>query len=437
VPEAPVSAGKLPFAPFAVYNAVLHAALPLLVPALAVASLAGRRVGKTWRGQLGLELPAVPPCTGSFWLQASSVGETLAVRPLIAGLRQTFPATPVLLTGSTPEGQRVARERSGADLFATFPFDLPWVLPHYFETYSPRVCLMVETEIWPNLIQQCHRRRVPLVLLNGRISPARMGRYRLLRPFYAAFLAGFALLLMQTGEDADRIVEMGACPGRVRVAGDLKYDSLPLATATAGGQAPLDGLCAVVAGSTHPGESEQVLEVYRRLRVRFTGLALVLAPRHPETAEAACAHAVRLGLDCERRSLGARARAGAVLVLDTMGELASYYDGAAAAFVGGSLVPVGGHSLLEPASLGRPVLYGPHAFNFRDAASLLERAGGGFPVAGAEELEARLAAFLAAPAAAEEAGRRALEAVNGRRGATARTLDALRELLEGRREELR
>ncbi len=437
MPAALVSAGELPSAPFAVYNTVLLGALPLLAPALVAASLAGRRVGLTWRGQLGLELPAVPPCAGSLWLQASSVGETLAVRPLIEGLRRLFPATPVLLTGSTPEGQRVARERSGADLFATFPFDLPWVLPRYFDTYSPRACLMVETEIWPNLIQQCHRRRVPLVLLNGRISPARMGRYRLLKPFYEAFLAGFGLMLMQTREDAERLLEMGAPPDRVRVAGDLKYDSLPLPTARSGRDAPLDRLTAVVAGSTHPGESEQVLEVYRRLLERFPGLALVLAPRHPETAEAACRHAGRLGLAWERRSQGGRARAGAALVLDTMGELLSYYEGAAAAFVGGSLVPVGGHSLLEPASLGRPVLYGPHAFNFRDAASLLERERGGFQVAGAAELEARLEEFLSAPAVAAEAGRRAQEAVAGRRGATARTVEALRELLEGRGGEAR
>ncbi|MBI4871622.1 MAG: 3-deoxy-D-manno-octulosonic acid transferase [Candidatus Riflebacteria bacterium] len=423
--SAPRPIVPLPIAPFLVYNALLLASLPLLLLALAFAALTGRRVGRTWRAQLGWELPQAPVQGGALWLQAASVGEAQAVRRLVEGLRARLPRYPVLLTGSTPEGMRVAREKVAAHHHAAFPFDFPWVLDRWFETYSPRACLVVETEIWPNLIWACARRGLPLVLVNGRLSPGRMRRYKILRPFYRQFLAGFSLLLMQSEDDAQRIAELGANPDAIHIVGDLKYDNLPEPADSDGpGDFPV-----IVAGSTHPGESERVIDSYSGLRHSFDGLALVLAPRHPETAGAAIEHAARLGLEADRRSAGHDLTRRRILVLDSVGELTTFYRRATVAFVGGSLVSIGGHSLLEPASLARPVLYGPHAFHFAEAARWLEEAGGGRQVDDGLTLTGVLSILLSDRAEAERMGKAARAVVTARGGATARTLEHLERLL--------
>ncbi|MBI4865326.1 MAG: 3-deoxy-D-manno-octulosonic acid transferase [Candidatus Wallbacteria bacterium] len=413
--------------PFHVYDALLWAAAPLLSAAIAAAAIGDRRLGRTWKGQLGLELPGERVTLDSIWLQAASVGETQAARPIIAALKEELPSTPIVLTGSTPEGLRLARERGGADHVATFPFDYRPILTRYFRAFEPRVCAVVETEIWPNLIRACRERGVPLVMVNGRISPRTMVRYERLAWCYRAFLAHFTAFLMQTDADAERIVRMGADAARVRVTGDTKYDGLLAASPPRPPDCPPGRY--VVAGSTHPGETEQLLEVYTRLRVRHAELGLVLAPRHPETAPGAIAKAQELGLPMGLRSRGASPAPSGVLLLDTVGELAAFYGIAAVAFVGGSLVDVGGHSLLEPAAAGKPVLYGPHVFNFDDAAELLQGAGGGIRVTDAAALEQELDRLLAAPELAAGLGAAAKGALLSRAGAAKRIADYLRELM--------
>ncbi|MBI2945200.1 MAG: 3-deoxy-D-manno-octulosonic acid transferase [Candidatus Wallbacteria bacterium] len=421
-------AGELRFGlPFHVYDALLWAAAPVLSAAIAAAAIGGRRLGSTWRGQLGLELPRERVTLDSIWLQAASVGETQAARPLISALREELPSTPIVLTGSTPEGLRLARERGGADHVATFPFDYRPILTRYFRAFEPRVCAVVETEIWPNLIRSCREKGVPVVMVNGRISPRTMARYESLAWCYRAFLAHFTAFLVQTDADAERLVRMGADAARVRVTGDTKYDGLLAANPCLPTACPPGSY--VVAGSTHPGETEQLLEIYARLRHRRADLGLVLAPRHPETAPGAIAKAQELGLPMGLRSRGASPAPSGVLLLDTVGELAAFYGIAAVAFVGGSLVEVGGHSLLEPAAAGKPVLYGPHAFNFADAAQLLQGAGGGIHVADAAALERELDRLLADPELTSRLGTAARGALVSRAGAAKRIANYLRELM--------
>ncbi len=432
MPPQPPAKGDVDLGPFWLYNGLLTGLLPLLAVALAVGQLTGRRAGRAWREQLGLELGRQRLPSGGIWIQACSVGETLAVRRLISDLKQLFPGTPLVLSCTTPEGARIAREKTVADHVIGFPYDLPWIVPRFFELLNPRLCILVETEIWPGFIGQCLERQIPLVLVNGRISPSRMGRYTRLGWLYSACLSAFTRLLMQSREDGLRIQSLGASPRRLDVVGDMKYDQLVLEEP---GSSSLDPRrsSTLVAGSTHPGESEVILDLFAALISEVSDRSLVLAPRHGQTVPSVLEHGRRLGLDCRRRSDGADVFPGGVLVLDTMGELDDFYGRGLVAFVGGSLVPVGGHSLLEPAARGAAVIHGPHAFNFSDAVELLKRADGSRQVLDPRDLRDLFRHYLTHPEEARSLGHRARSAVAERRGATDRTLEHLEAVMDARR----
>jgi 3-deoxy-D-manno-octulosonic-acid transferase len=300
---------------------------------------------------------------------------------------------------------------------------------------SPRLILLTETEIWPNFLHACAASKIPIVMINGRISSRSFRRYRLVQPFFRRVLQCIDLFCMQSAADAERILALGASPERVRVVGNLKFDVTPPADASSRAEQWRrelkieSGQPVVVAGSTHAGEEEALIRAFMRLRQEFPNLLLILAPRHPDRLAGVEALIAGNGLTAVRRSQLASTRDGAtqIVLLDTIGELPALYAVGSVAFVGGSLIPRGGHNLLEPALHGRPVLFGPHMENFAEASAFFVERGAALQVKDTEKLAEQLAGLLRDPAARDRMGRAALEALVAHRGACERTVALLEQ----------
>ena len=398
----------------------------------------GRATGKylaTFRERMG-RLPAGIVSEGpSIWIHAVSVGEVLAARILVKPLKRRFPDHRVFISTSTMTGQAVARASPhGADGLFYAPFDWPGPVRRVLAVLKPRLLLLVETELWPNLIHEARRHGSRIAVVNGRISDRSLGRYRLSRVFLRRVLSEVDLLLMQTEEYARRAVDIGALPDRVRVVGNLKYDALdpPEVPEALARLLSLDGRGPLwVAGSTVAGEEERVLAVFRRVREAFPEARLVIAPRHPERFDEIPGRVEAAGFRCARRTrLGALPwRDAEVLLLDTIGELAQVYPAATVVFVGGSLVPSGGHNVLEPAVAGKAVVVGPHMENFQEIADRFRAEGALVQVDSDEGLATAVLGLLADEGRRDEVGRRARGLVERNRGALLATLDALERLV--------
>ena len=391
--------------------AALAAALGAPVAAGALALHPRWRAG--WRERLG----AGPTADGGIWVHAASVGEVAASARLVERLRAHGHAL-TLSTTSTTGRSLCARLHPGV-AHRLAPLDHPWCVDAALRRARPRALVLVETELWPVWIAACARAGVPVVVVSGRISDRSLPRYRRLGTWFSRTLARLRAIGARTEEDRKRFVALGAEPDRVVVTGDLKLDPPETVRALAPDLAAWLGDAAlVVAGSTRPGEEEALLAAqiaWERARHRA---ALILAPRHPERSLEVAALARHGGRRVSLRSQagGAVLAPGDVGVLDTLGELAGVYARATIVFVGGTLVPVGGHNLLEPVAAGTPVVYGDHVANARHAAELLEAVGAGRRVADAAALASVLIDALAAPDAARArgaAGRSALEAHRG------------------------
>lgn len=361
----------------------MHILYSLLLTAGALLALPwflwkGRSTGKylrTFRERMG-SLPVYLNVDGdrSIWIHAVSVGEVLAARPLVPALRERFPGHRLFLSTTTMTGNAVAKKSiRGVDGLFYAPFDFPHPVRQALEVLNPSLLLLVETELWPNLIHEARRRGARVALVNGRISPRSFPRYRRVRRLLRHVLSEVDLFLMQGEAHAERIRALGAPADRVQVTGNLKFDAvepgrLPerLARLIQGGPPrPL-----WVAGSTVGGEEELVLSAFHRVRERVPQARLLVAPRHPERFPAVPALVEAAGFRCLRRSAldPAAWRDGEVLLLDSLGELSQVYSLASVVFVGGSLVPAGGHNILEPAVSGRAVVVGPHMENFQEIA---------------------------------------------------------------------
>lgn len=369
------------------------------------------------------------------WVHAVSVGETVASVPIVEGLHRLYPELPVVLTTVTETGARVARERLGqVARHRYFPLDLPGAVRRAIAHNRPCFFIALETELWPNLLGALAACGVPVMLANGRISDRSFRRYRRVRVFMRPVLGAVSVFAMRSDEDARRIIALGAPPERVFVTGNVKHDAPADDGSTAALWQRLLGLSGGapvwIAGSTHRGEEEVVLDVHARLRARHADLALIVAPRHPERVEEVERIARERGFPVVRRSeLPKSRRDGAVIVLDTVGELAQLYRVADVVFVGGSLVPAGGHNMLEPAIKRKPVLFGPHTANFREAAALLLESGGALVVAEAAELEATLGRLLGDEVLRARMGAAGAEVVARRQGAVRETLDLVERFL--------
>ncbi len=372
------------------------------------------------------------------WLHAVSVGEVLAVSRLVGELDRAFPGFDLVISTTTRTGQALARERFGADRVFYCPLDLPWAVRAYLNALKPRLLILAETEFWPNLLSGCFRRQIPVAVVNARISDRSWPRYRRLRWLWRPFLGQLSRVLAQSATDAARLKDLGCVAERVTVAGNLKFDvrAIQEAEATRLLRTFGAGLRLIVAGSTLDGEEAALLEAWPRLRAADPRLAMVLAPRHPERFGAVAAQLDQSGIPWVRRSQWNAQPAdalrqlapGEIVLLDTIGELASVYSLAAVAFVGGSLIPAGGHNPLEPAQFGVPIVVGPHYANFRAITDDL-RAHDAIRIAGREELAGALIELLNDPAAAQAMGARASQVFAAQAGATERTMRALEDLL--------
>jgi 3-deoxy-D-manno-octulosonic-acid transferase len=378
----------------------------------------------------------------SIWIHAVSVGETLTVRALVSDLKRRYPKLRIFLSTTTMTGQQVGR-RNVADVDGVFyfPFDLTFVVRRTLRLVKPRLFIMMETEIWPNLLRQCKRTGVATMMVNGRLSSRSYPRYKMVKPFFRKVLADVDRFCMQSEESARRLIDIGAEPSRVVVTGSLKFDSIekPVAAAFEGrGQNRVlryfrmsPARAVVVAGSTMRDEEQFVLQAFRKIKGTLTNPLLIIAPRHPErfgevaqlTRDQAFVTARRsdLPIDAEPRS--------DVVILDTIGELAQVYQIATAVFVGGSLVDAGGHNILEPAVFGKPILFGPHMQNFKEIADAFIAHDAAIQVANERALEEALIGLLTDPVRRARLGAAARALVESNRGAKDKTLAAIAQLM--------
>lgn len=374
--------------------------------------------------------------TQQVWVHAVSVGEVMAISRLVEELDARLGEDSVVVSTTTRTGQQLARQRFGGRRCFYFPIDLPWVVRGAIQQLRPRMLVLTESELWPNVLAECERQHVPVMVVNARISDRSLPRYQRLRALWRPFLKKLMLVQAQSAEDARRFVSIGMPESRVRVGGNLKFDVRPPMSAplveTLRSQLPA-GTRVLVAGSTVEDEERVLLEAWPSICARVPRAVMVLAPRHPERFERVAALSHQLGVPLVQRSTwdGGSIAAGTVFLLDSIGELGSVYGLGALAFVGGSLVASGGHNPLEPARSAVPVLMGPHFENFRDAVALL-RAVDALQVvqqSGAGEV---IAALLAEPGKAAAMGARGKAAFDTRAGATGRAVEAiLRMLAEG------
>jgi len=376
----------------------------------------------------------------SIWIHAVSVGEALTARALIADLRQRYPGLRLFLSTTTLTGQQIARARlQDVDAVFFFPFDLPPFVNRTLRLVRPRLFIMMETEIWPNLLRACRRRGVKTMLVNGRISSRSYPRYRLARGFFRRVLADVDRFCMQSDESARRIVDIGADPARVTVTGSLKFESLESPAVAAGrGAGRVLRFFRVsptrpvfIAASTLKGEESAVLAAFAAVRRVHPAALLVMAPRKPERFDEAEALARAEGLRVMRRTdlaIDAEPRAD-VVILNTIGELAPLFQIATVVFVGGSLVDHGGHNILEPAVHGKPIVFGPSMTNFAEIADTFLKNQAAVQIGDGAALPATILRLMGDPVERARLGAAARALVEANRGAKPRTLAAVADLL--------
>jgi 3-deoxy-D-manno-octulosonic-acid transferase len=421
---------------YIVYSLLLGFAALLSLPwwLLQMARLGKYRAGFSERlGRVPARLHQVN-AGGCIWIHAVSVGEVLAISQLVGELTRHEPQRQVFVSTTTATGQSLARQRFGDHRVFYMPIDFGFALQPYFTSLRPELLILAETEFWPNLLHIAKKNGACIAVVNARISDRSFPRYRRFRWFFSRVLSEIDLFLAQTEEDARRLKGLGACEERVRVSGNLKFDirlstDSPIATQIRA--AVPAGSAVIVCGSTTEGEEELVLNAFRQLLQHYPDAVMILAPRHPERFEKVAGLIASAGFSLTRRSKWTPAveiAAGTLFLLDTVGELASVYALAEVAFVGGSLLPLGGHNILEPAQHGVAVVTGPHTFNFREIVRIFQD-GGALQIVTAENLGTVLVDLLENPERRKLLGARARELFIANTGATERTLVALQPLL--------
>jgi 3-deoxy-D-manno-octulosonic-acid transferase len=378
----------------------------------------------------------------SIWIHAVSVGEALTARALAADLKRRYPRLRLYLSTTTMAGQQVAKAnlRPFVDGVFYFPFDWMFTIRRTLSLVRPRLFVMMETEIWPNLLRACRKRGIRTAVVNGRISARSYPRYKLIRPFFRRVLADVDRFCMQSEESAQRLKDLGADPRRVTVTGSLKFDSLELPAPTAHVK-PRDRVLrffrvsshrtVVVAGSTMRGEEAAVLQAFRRIKATQTHAMAIIAPRQPERFGEVERLSREAGFVTIRRSelpIDTEPRAD-VVVLDTIGELAQLYQLATVVFVGGSLADHGGHNILEPAIFGKPIVFGPHMQNFREIAEAFVMNDAAIQVYTERELDGAILSLARDPVQRARLGAAARALVEANRGAKGKTLAVLGEIL--------
>ncbi|WP_455230099.1 lipid IV(A) 3-deoxy-D-manno-octulosonic acid transferase [Geopseudomonas aromaticivorans] len=418
------------------YTLLLHLALPLIALRLYLRGRKAPAYRLRIAERFAFQLPPLKP--GGIWVHAVSVGESIAAAPMIRALRERQPGLPITVTCMTPTGSERIRALFGDQVQHCYlPYDLPWAAARFLDRLQPKLAVIMETELWPNHIHQCATRGIPTVLANARLSAKSARGYARFAGLTRPMLAEMSWIAAQTEAEAERFRQLGARPECVSVTGSIKFDLTIDRELKPRAQALRASWGATnrpvwIAASTHAGEDEIVLAAHRQLLSGQPESLLILVPRHPERFESVHVLCRREGFTTVRRSSGQPVGEGdQVLLGDTMGELLFLYALADVAFVGGSLVPSGGHNLLEPAALGLPVLSGPHLFNFLEIAAQLRAAGALQEVAGAEGLARQLQCLLIGAESLRCMGAAGIGVLRANHGALERLLDGLARLHRG------
>ena len=424
---------------YGIYNVLLILGLPFILCALLLK--------KRCRSGLFQRMGWVVPRGWSsqekiLWIHAVSLGEVAAIVPFVTTLHQRYPAIRIIVSTVTETGREAVRQRlDGIATHCFLPLDYSWIVNRFIAALNPIGFLVVETELWPNLLRTLSRRGIPSVIINGRLSSRSFSRYQWVRPFMRQILSTVSLGLLQSGRDERRFVELGASPDRMHCTGNMKFDltlnggvaSQPSIRRSAFGLSEDERL--IVAGSTHPTEEEILLESYRTLSRSFSNVVLLLAPRHIERCDVLTKTINEFGFPVVRRSrlpeephqepVGPR-----IILLDTRGELAQVYGLAFMAFVGGTLVPVGGHNLLEPPVWGKPVCFGPYTDHCHEIAELLIESGGGIRVRNGRELTETFIKGVQNQAWASQTGLSARKVIEDNQGVVERNLNMVEQVID-------
>jgi 3-deoxy-D-manno-octulosonic-acid transferase len=407
------------------YTLAMYLATPVIVVRLAVHGVRYRGYLERWRERFG-RFPD-PGLRGSIWVHAVSGGEVNAAVPLIHSLRKRYAPRPMVVTTVTPTGSERARSLFGDEVFHVYlPYDLPPAVARFLDRIRPALAVVMETEIWPNLFHQCGRRGIPLAVVNARLSERSLRAYRPIRALVRRALANVALVAAQSRADATRYRKLGAIPSRVHVSGNLKYD-MPLPSGARQRGMDLrrkwgDTRPVWIAASTHEGEELAAFKAHLTVLARMPDALLLVAPRHPERFRLIEHSARNLGFMVAAHSADDVDTETQCLVIDAMGVMMRYFAAADLAFVGGSLVPIGGHNVLEPAAMSKPVVVGPNTFNFEEITRTLIAAGGARRVTSAEQLGATVLDLLRDPDELARMGTAARSVCARERGAARRTM---------------
>jgi len=420
------------------YNGLLLIAAPIILVILLVKKRCRRGLAQ----RFGFSAPPIhSDHRPLIWVHAVSLGEAVAVTPLVKELHRRHPQYRFVVSTVTETGREAVEQRlAGIAEHLYAPLDFPWIVSRLISHLRPALYLFVETELWPNLLRGLHRQGIPIAMVNGRLSTRSFARQQWgpVRSFYRTMLQRLSLCLMQSDRDVERIVALGADVGSVQRTGNIKFDQpLPISSESDSIRANLrlhEGERLFVAGSTHPGEEEALVDCYRSLVTHVPSAVLLLAPRHIERVEQVETMIRARGIIVQRRTTlpaieGTVPAGPRVIILDSRGELAAFYREAEATYVGGTLIPVGGHNLLEPAVWGKPVLFGPYTDHCAEIASLLVEAGGGLRVRDAEDLTREVIRLFEQRDECAKMGRSARAVVEQNQGALKLTVEAIETLL--------
>jgi len=419
---------------YLIYSLVLFLLLPLVLIRLYFRSFKNPEYLNRWQERFGF-IPKLDSGKDVIWIHAVSVGEVQASRPLVDYLQQHYPACQILLTTTTPTGLiMVTRVFAGSVAHRYFPYDLPFSVARFLRITRPRVLLILETEIWPNLYRYCRQLGIPIMLINARLSEKALAGYRMFPALIRATLGKVTTIATQSIDNASRFISLGAPEDRVHVTGNIKFDIKIPHSIREQGESIRRFFSASrpvwIAASTHDGEDEIILDAARIIQASLPDSLLILTPRHPERFVSVRQLCLKQGFtvacytDMEAYSAGTQ-----VFLLDVLGQLPVYYAAADVAFVGGSLVPVGGHNMLEPACLGMPLITGRHLFNFSEISNLLRSANALFEVETAAELSEKVIEFLGDANLRFSTGERARTVVVGNQGSINKIMKLLEEVI--------
>jgi 3-deoxy-D-manno-octulosonic-acid transferase len=415
------------------YNLAIYLLTPVLLLHLLWRGLRDPDYLHRWGERFGFFQP--PEINNGIVVHAVSVGEVNAAIPLIRGLQVRWPDIPIVVTGFTPTGSARIQEILGDSVFHIYaPLDLPGAVKRFYSRIQPRMLIIMETEIWPNLYRKAAKMDIPVVIANARVSEKSLKGYQMLPRLAAEVLGSVAWAAAQTETDAARLIQCGTPSARVDVTGSLKFDIRVPASLLEEGEIIRLGWGfsrpVLLAASTHEGDVEPILDAFVEVLKNHPDALLVLVPRHPErfgrAAQLAKSHGLVIQLRSETEICNPKTNC---FVVDAMGELLRYCAASDVAFVGGSFAPLGGHNVLEPAALGKPVLFGPHMFNFAEISARLKQRGAALEVADAEQLAAAVSSLFSDPNRCDQMGRAGLRLVSEGRGALSRNLDQIEKIL--------